>query len=193
MQHLGFTWNRYLSFKIQLEFTVNCIYVNCMQIITWYNEPLQLAASKEWSDSKTKAIDFLKLIRSWDVIAMALFLWDLWLFYTKLALSSRKVTLQLQTYLSVCKYNFSICIISIFYQILKKKHNRTNFFAHSNGPFLQKLSQFEICHAPSAGATSRNTYKLTGGNRLQGFSNWWHWASSWWHATSCGGWRASSR
>ena len=37
----------------------------------------QLAASKERSDSKSKAIGFLKPLRSKDVIAMALFLEDL--------------------------------------------------------------------------------------------------------------------
>ena len=37
----------------------------------------QLAVSKEKSDSKSKAGGFLKLLRSHDVIAMALFLQDI--------------------------------------------------------------------------------------------------------------------
>ena len=34
-------------------------------------------------------------------------------------------------------------------------------FYHSDGPSLQKLEQFETCNTPSAGATTRECYKLT--------------------------------
>ena len=102
MQHLGSTWNSYLSFNIHLELAVNSIYVNCMQIIMWYNDPLQLSTSKEQSDSKTKVIGYLKLIWSQDVIAMALFLQDL---LTIL----HKVSLKLQEDNSVVT-DISVCI-----------------------------------------------------------------------------------
>ena len=45
-----------------------------------------MAASKECTDSKTKAIGFLKLIRSRDVIAMALFLQDILTILNKVSL-----------------------------------------------------------------------------------------------------------
>lgn len=35
-----------------------------------------------------------------------------------------------------------------------------------DGPFLQKLAQFETCDAPSAGTTTQNTYRLTGSEGL---------------------------
>ena len=37
---------------------------------------------------------------------------------------------------------------------------------HSDGPFLQKLAQYETSAAPSAGTATRNTYKLTGSDGL---------------------------
>ena len=37
----------------------------------------------------------------------------------------------------------------------------------SDGPFLQKLSQFESCNIPSAGTMTRQNYKLTSGNGLK--------------------------
>ena len=37
----------------------------------------------------------------------------------------------------------------------------------SDGPFMQKLAQFETCAAPSAGPSTRNTYKLTMGDGIK--------------------------
>ena len=39
-------------------------------------------------------------------------------------------------------------------------------FFISDGPFLQKLSQFETSPAPTTGTFTRNSYKLVGGDGL---------------------------
>ena len=111
----------------------------------------QLAASRERSESKTKAIGFLKLIRSREVIAMALFLQDI-------LTTLHKVSLKFQEENSVVA-DISLCI--------KTTITRLKALEKSDGPFYQKLSQYETCSAPSAGAVTRNTYKLTGGNGLE--------------------------
>ena len=50
----------------------------------------QLAASKEKSDGKAKVIGFLKLLRSQDIIAMALFLQDILTVLHKVSLKFQK-------------------------------------------------------------------------------------------------------
>ena len=39
-------------------------------------------------------------------------------------------------------------------------------FGTSDGQSLQRLPQFATCQTPSAGTTTRNTYKMTGGSGL---------------------------
>ena len=111
----------------------------------------QLAESKERSDSKSKAIGFLKLLRSRDIIAMALFLEDL---LTVL----QKVSLKFQEEGSVAA-DVSLTI--------KTTVARLKSFATSDGPSLQRLPQFETCQAPSAGTASRNIYKMAGDTGLR--------------------------
>lgn len=110
----------------------------------------QLAASKEKSDSKSKATGFLKLLRSKDIIAMALFLEDL---LTVL----QKVSLKFQEEGSVAA-DISLTI--------KTTITRIKSFATIDGPSLQKLPQFETCQGPSAGTETRNTYRITGDTGL---------------------------
>lgn len=110
----------------------------------------QLVASQERGDSKSKATGFLKLLRSKDIIAMALFLEDILIVLQKVSLKFQEegsvaadVSLTIKTALA--------CIKS---------------FATTDGPSLQRLQKFETCQAPSAGAETRNTYKMTGGTGL---------------------------
>ena len=110
----------------------------------------QLAASKEKSDSKSKAVGFLKLLKSQDVIAMALLIRDI------LAVL-QKVSLKFQTDGSVVA-EVSLCISTAVKTI--------QLFLDTDGPFLQKLPKYETSSAPSAGATTRQTYTLTSGSGL---------------------------
>ena len=107
----------------------------------------QLAASKEKSDSKPKALGFLKLLRSRDIIAMSLFLQDL---LTIL----HKVSLKFQQDGSVVS-EVAFCINTAI-KTIQRFHN-------TDGPFLQKLPNFATSSNPSAGATTRQTYTLTAG------------------------------
>ena len=110
----------------------------------------QLAASKEKSDSKSKAVGFLKLLKSQDVIAMALLLRDI------LAVL-QKVSLKFEMDGSVVA-EVSLCISTAVKTIQQ--------FLDTDGPFLQKLPKYETSSAPSAGATTRQTYTLTSGSGL---------------------------
>ena len=49
---------------------------------------------------------------------------------------------------------------------IKTAMGRIKSLADQDGPFLKTIGQFEECNAPSAGATTRNTYKLIGGDNL---------------------------
>ena len=106
----------------------------------------QLVASKERGDSKAKALGFLKLMKSYDVMAMVLFLQDV-LFVLK------KVSLKFQEENSVAA-DISLTIKSTItqLQILKSK----------DGPFLQQIREFEISDVPSTGSTTRSLVRLTG-------------------------------
>ena len=110
----------------------------------------QLASSNERSDAKSKAIGFLKLIKSREVIMMALHMQDI---LTIL----HKVSLKFQEEGSV------VCDVSL---CIKTASNRIRSLVDQDGPFLKTISQFEECSAPSAGTTTRNTYRLTGGDGL---------------------------
>ena len=110
----------------------------------------QLAASKEKSDGKAKAIGFLKLLRSQYIIAMALFLQDI---LTVL----HKVSLKFQKHGSIVA-EVSLCINTAI-KILQQ-------FSNTDGPFLKKLPKFEPSSDPSAGATTRQTYTLTCGSSI---------------------------
>ena len=110
----------------------------------------QLAASKEKSDGKAKAIGFLKLLRSQDIIAMALFLQDI---LTVL----HKVSLKFQKHGSIV-VEVSLCINTAIKTLQR--------FSNTDGPFLKKLPKFETSSAPSAGATTRQTYTLTCGSGI---------------------------
>lgn len=108
----------------------------------------QLAASKERSDSKSKAVGFLKLIRSRSIIMMGLFMQDI-------LTTLHKVSLKFQEEGSVVS-DVSVCI--------KTAMARLQSLATTDGPFMQKIKDFETCAAPSAGSVTRNTFKLTGGD-----------------------------
>ena len=82
---------------------------------------------------------------------MALFLQDV-------LTTLHKVSLKFQEENSVVA-DISLCI--------KTTITRLKALEKSDGSFYQKLSQYETCSAPSAGAVTRNTYKLTSGNRLE--------------------------
>ena len=110
----------------------------------------QLAASKEKSDGKAKAIGFLKLLRSQDITAMALFLQDI---LTVL----HKVSLKFQKHGSTVA-EVSLCINTAIKTLQQ--------FNNTDGPFLKKLPKFETSSAPSAGATTRQTYTLTCGSGI---------------------------
>ena len=109
-------------------------------------QPEQLFASKERVDSKAKALGFLKLMKSYDVMAMVLFLQDV-LFVLK------KVSLKFQEENSVAA-DISLTIKSTItqLQILKSK----------DGPFLQQIREFEISDVPSTGSTTWSLVRLTG-------------------------------
>ena len=109
-----------------------------------------LVAAKGRSESKSKAIGFLKLLRSKDIISMVLFLHDV---LTVL----KKVSLKFQEEGSV------VADVSL---TVKTAITRIKSFAETDGPSLQKLQQFETCELPTVGATTRTVYKLTAGRGL---------------------------
>ena len=108
----------------------------------------QLAASNERGNSKTKAIGLLKLIKSRDIISMALFLQDI---LTVL----QKVSMKFQEEGSV------VADVSL---TIKTALTCIKSFAGNNGPSFHKLSNYEIIEELVAGPTTREIYKLTGGN-----------------------------
>ena len=92
----------------------------------------------------------MKLIRSQDIIAMALFLQDI---LTVLL----KVSLKFQKHGSIVA-EVSLCINTAIKTLQQ--------FSSMNGPFLKKLPKFETSTAPSAGATTRQTYTSTCGSGI---------------------------
>ena len=106
----------------------------------------QLVASKEHGDSKAKALGFLKLMKSYDVVAMVLFLQDV-LFVLK------KVSLKFQEENSVSA-DISLTIKSIITQLQTLKSK--------DGAFLQQIREFEVSDVPSRGSTTRSLVRLTG-------------------------------
>ena len=92
----------------------------------------------------------MKLLRSQDIIAMALFLQDI---LTVL----HKVSLKFQKHGSIVA-EVSLCINTAIKTLQR--------FNNTDGPFLKKLPKFEISSAPSAGATTRQTFKLTCGGGI---------------------------
>ena len=111
----------------------------------------QLAASHErGGDAKSKAIGFLKLLKSQEVIMMALHMQDILTVLHKVSL----------------KFQEEGSVVSDVSLSIKTAIGRIKSLANQDGPFLKTIGQFEECTAPSAGATTRSTYKLTGGNSL---------------------------
>ena len=110
----------------------------------------QLATSRERSDSKSKAVGFVKLLRSKEIISTALFLKDI---LTVL----HKVSLKFQEEGSV------VADVSL---TMKTALKCVESLGVNDGPCLQKLSDFETCKNPCAGATTRDTYKLSGDNSI---------------------------
>lgn len=106
----------------------------------------QLVASKERGDSKAKALGFLKLMKSYDVVAMVLFLQDV-LFVLK------KVSLKFQEENSVAA-DISLTIKSTITQLQTLKSK--------DGAFLQQIREFEVSDVPSRGSTTRSLVRLTG-------------------------------
>ena len=81
---------------------------------------------------------------------MALFLQDI---LTVL----HKVSLKFQ------KYGSIVAEVSLWINTAIKTLQR---FSNTDGPFLKKLPKFETSCAPSAGATTRQTYTLTCGSGI---------------------------
>ena len=106
---------------------------------------VQLAASTEESDSKSKAVGFLKLMRSREIISMALLLNDI-------PTVLHKVSLKFQEEGSV------VADVSL---TVKTTLKCLQSLTTNDGPFAQQLADFEICKAPCAGTTTRDTYMLT--------------------------------
>ena len=104
----------------------------------------QLAASNGRGDSKAKAQGFLKLIKCYDVIAMALFLQDV-LFVLK------KVSLKFQ------EENLVVADMALS---IKTTTAPLNAMRSKDGPFLQKLKDFQIIDAPTTGSTKRSLSQL---------------------------------
>ena len=107
----------------------------------------QLAASNGRGDSKAKAQGFLKLIKCYDLITMALFLQDV-LFVLK------KVSLKFQEENSV---------VADMALSIKTTTAQLNVMRSKDGPFLQKLKDFQIIDAPTRGSTTRSLSQLTRG------------------------------
>ena len=93
---------------------------------TIYSINFQSQNPKEKSDGKAKAIGFLKLLRSQDIIAMALFLQDI---LTVL----HKVSLNFQ------KHGFIVAEVSLCINTAIKTLQQ---FSNTDGPFLKKLPKF---------------------------------------------------
>ena len=110
----------------------------------------QLAASKEKSDGKSKALGFLKLLWSWDVIAMSLFLQDVLTILHKVSL----------------KFQQEGSIVAEVSLSIKTAMKAIKWLKDTDGPYLKKLPQYETLSAPSAGATTRQMYNLTTGTGL---------------------------
>ena len=110
----------------------------------------QLAASEERSDSKSKTTGFLKLLQSRDIIAMTQFLKDLLTVLHKVSL----------------KFQEEGSVVADASLTIKTAVAHIKSFGTSDGPSLQRLPQFATCQAPSAGTTTGNTYKMTGGSGL---------------------------
>ena len=106
----------------------------------------QLASSREKSESHTKSFGFLKLIRSRDILAMSLFLKDV---LTILARVSKKFQDEGSV---VADVSFTI----------KSTMRALELMSTKDGPFLQKLGEFEKCEYPTPGSNTRKTYKLMG-------------------------------
>ena len=106
----------------------------------------QLASSGEKSESHTKSIGFLKLIRSRDILAMALFLKDV---LTILARVSKK-------------FQEEGSVVADVSLTIKSTVRALELLSTKDGPFLQKLGEFEKCEYPTAGSNTRRTYKLMG-------------------------------
>ena len=106
----------------------------------------QLASSGEKSESHTKSIGFLKLIRSRDILAMALFLKDV---LTILARVSKK-------------FQEEGSVVADVSLAIKSTVRALELLSTKDGPFLQKLGEFEKCEYPTAGSNTRRTYKLMG-------------------------------
>ena len=104
----------------------------------------QLVASKEKSTSKSKAQGFLKLMKSSDIVAMALFLQDV-LFILK------KVSLKFQ------EENSVVADVFLTIRTTIRQLEALNF---KDGPFSQNLDQFELSNNPSRGSTTRSLVQL---------------------------------
>ena len=104
----------------------------------------QLIASKEKSTSKSKAQGFLKLMKSSDIVAMALFLQDV-LFILK------KVSLKFQEENSV--------VADVFLTI-RTTIRQLEALKFKDGPFSQNLDQFELSNNPSRGSTTCSLVQL---------------------------------
>ena len=110
----------------------------------------QLAALEERSDSKSKTTGFLKLLQSRDIIAMALLLDDLLTILHKVSL----------------KFQEEGSVVADVSLTIKTAVAWIKSFGTSDSPSLQRFPQFAAYQAPSAGTTTRNTYKMTGGSGL---------------------------
>ena len=108
----------------------------------------QLAASTENSNSKTKAIGFLKLLPSRDIIGMALFLQDILMVLHKDSLKSQEEG----------------SVVADVSLAIKTALKHTESFAINSGPSFQNLAKYETVKGLAAGATIRETYRLTCGN-----------------------------
>ena len=106
----------------------------------------QLASSREKSESRTKSFGFLKLIRSRDILAMSLFLKDV---LTILARVSKK-------------FQEEGSVVADVSLTIKSTMRALELMSTKDGPFLQKLGEFEKCEYPTPGSNTRKTYKLMG-------------------------------
>ena len=106
----------------------------------------QLGSSREKSESRTKSFGFLKLIRSRDILAMSLFLKDV---LTILARVSKK-------------FQEEGSVVADVSLTIKSTMRALELMSTKDGPFLQKLGEFEKCEYPTPGSNTRKTYKLMG-------------------------------
>ena len=108
----------------------------------------QLVNSKERGDSKTKAQEFLKLIKTQDIVAMALFLQDV-LFILK------KVSLKFQ------EENSLVVDMAL---AIKTTISQLQVLKSEDGPYFQKFNDFEIGDGPSQGTTTHSLVQLIKGH-----------------------------